>query len=395
MREWREVKIGDITNLYQGLAINKKTNYLLVEKSILPLLRIKDLQENTKKFFVNDKEAPKKCIADENDLIFTRTGIVGMVFMGKKGVVHNNCFRIVPKNDEVHLPFYYHYFNREKMRDYLTNISAGSVQPDMNHTIFKTVKVPFPPLKEQKVIAEVLSSLDDKIDLFHRQNKTLEELAQILFRQWFIEEAKDEWEEITLGSYVTTTTGYSYKSSELNESKNALITLKNFARDGSLRLDGFKEFTGTKFKEKQVVYDGDLVISHTDITQEADIIGNPIIVSNIHGYETLIITMDLMKVESNEDWLTREYLYYLFKSSDFKFHCLCNSNGTTVLHMSRKTIPSYKVKIPNKDRIFDFTVKAKDLLEKQSKNREQIKTLQNMRDTLLPKLMSGEVRVEI
>ncbi|RLA58052.1 MAG: hypothetical protein DRQ78_12760, partial [Epsilonproteobacteria bacterium] len=212
MSEWKEVKVGDIANLYQGLAINKKTDYLLVEKSTLPLLRIKDLQENTQEFFVNDKEAPVKCIVNEDDLVFTRTGIVGMVFMGKKGVLHNNCFRIVPKNDEMYLPFYYHYFNRERMRDYLTNISAGSVQPDMNHTIFKTLKVPFPPIKEQKAIAEVLSSLDDKIDILHRQNKTFEELAQTLFRQWFIEEAKDDWEEVSLENVTTKITDGSHTS---------------------------------------------------------------------------------------------------------------------------------------------------------------------------------------
>jgi hypothetical protein len=62
--------------------------------------------------------------------------------------------------------------------------------------------------------------------------------------------------------------------------------------------------------------------------------------------------------------------------------------------MSRKTIPSYKIKIPSKDKILDFTIKAKDLLEKQYKNQKQIKTLENIRDTLLPKLMSGEVRVK-
>ncbi len=83
---------------------------------------------------------------------------------------------------------------------------------------------------EQKAIAEVLSSLDDKIDLLHRQNRTLEELAQTLFRQWFIEEAKEEWEEIKLGDFVDCITGYSYKSDDLNDSKNALVTLKNFER---------------------------------------------------------------------------------------------------------------------------------------------------------------------
>ncbi|MBK2256672.1 restriction endonuclease subunit S [Francisella philomiragia] len=390
---WRECLIGKIFDLYQGLAINSKTNHLIVRESKLPLLRIKDLQENTQEIFISDTEAPQKCIATENDLIFTRTGIVGLVFMGRKGVVHNNCFRIVPKSENTYLPFYFYYFNREVVRDYLTNIAAGSVQPDMNHTIFKKIQVPLPPLAEQKAIAEVLSSLDDKIDLLHQQNQTLEDMAQTLFREWFIEKADEGWEEVKLGDYVECINGYTYKSSELMESRNALVTLKNFARDGSLRLDGFKEFTGMKFKEAQVVIDGDLVVAHTDITQNADIIGNPILVKNIHNYDKLVITMDLVKVEPLVNWIKKSYLYCLFKSDDFKFHCLCNSNGSTVLHMSKKAIPSYIFKLPPKELLVSFTKIVEDIFEKQDLNQNQIKTLDQTRDTLLPKLMSGQVRV--
>jgi type I restriction enzyme, S subunit len=134
-------------------------------------------------------------------------------------------------------------------------------------------------------------------------------------------------------------------------------------------------------------------VSHTDITQEADIIGNPVLVVDMGRYDNLIITMDLMKVESKVDWLSKEFLYYLFRTEDFKFHCLGNSNGTTVLHMSRKTIPEYKIKIPNIKRIEDFTNDVKEILQKQYVNILQIQTLENLRDTLLPKLLSGEVRI--
>ena len=174
-----------------------------------------------------------------------------------------------------------------------------------------------------------------------------------------------------------------------------MVTLKNFARDGSFRLDGFKEFTGTKYKDSQIVKHGDLVVSHTDITQEADIIGNPVLVVDMGKYDNLIITMDLMKVESKVDWLSKEFLYYLFRTEDFKFHCLGNSNGTTVLHMSRKTIPEYKTKIPSIERIEEFTNDVKEILQKQYVNILQIQTLENLRDTLLPKLLSGEVRVKL
>ncbi|MGP8320529.1 MAG: restriction endonuclease subunit S [Methanosarcinaceae archaeon] len=275
----------------------------------------------------------------------------------------------------------------------IASMTGTSGRQRVQTDVVKQHEFLFPPLSEQRAIASVLSSLDDKIDLLHRQNKTLEAMAETLFRQWFVEGADEGWEVVKLRKYVKCTTGYSYKSADLNPSTNALVTLKNFARDGSFRMDGFKEYTG-KYKDTQIVKQGDLVVSHTDITQEADIIGNPALVIDTGQFETLIITTDLMKVESNVDWLGKEFLYYLFKSPDFKFYCLGCSNGTTVLHMSRNAIPGYEFKIPNKNRVKIFTATVVPILEKIFKNAFQIRTLEKLRDTLLPKLMSGEVRVK-
>lgn len=400
MSDWKEVKLGDIADIIGGGT--PKTSVEEYWNGDIPWLSPRDLTGYNEVYISNGnrfiteyglKKSSAK-LMPKGTVLLTSRAPIGYVVIAKNEICTNQGFKsLVPKKDICNSEFLYYWIKNSV--NYLQQLGTGTTFAEISGSVIKNIDILLPSLKEQKAIAEVLIGLDDKIDLLHKQNKTLENLAQTLFRQWFVEEAKDDWNQITLGDYVTVITGYSYKGVELNESKNALITLKNFARDGSFRLDGFKEFTGTKFKEKQVVCSGDLVVSHTDITQEADIIGNPIIVSNIHNYKTLIITMDLMKVESNEEWLTKEYLYYLFKSSDFKFHCLCNSNGTTVLHMSRKTIPSYKVKIPSKDIIFDFTTKAKDLLKKQNKNQQQIKTLENTRNILLPKLMSGEVGVNI
>jgi len=271
---------------------------------------------------------------------------------------------------------------------------TGAVQPKLSKRNLLSILLSIlPPLPEQRAIASVLSSLDDKIDLLHRENKTLEAMAETLFRQWFIEEAKEGWKVIKLEKYVECVTGCSYKSIDLNPSNIALVTLKNFARDGSFRMDGFKEYTGD-YKKSQIVKQGDLVVAHTDITQEGDIIGNPVLIINPGQYKTLVITMDLMKVESTTEWLSKEFLYYLFKTPDFKFHCLGCSNGTTVLHMSRNAIPSYELKIPNKEKVIAFTKRVRPIIEKKFTNIFQIHTLEKLRDTLLPKLMSGEVRVK-
>ncbi|MCB5267861.1 MAG: restriction endonuclease subunit S [Candidatus Cloacimonetes bacterium] len=399
MRSWREFKLGDVSEVIGGgtpkTAINEYWN------GNIPWLTPRDLTGYDKVYISHGErhitdEGLKNSSAKlmpKGTVLLTSRAPIGYVAIAENEICTNQGFKsLVPNFEILNSEFLYYWLKSNT--DYLQQLGTGTTFAEISGSVVKDIDISLPPLEEQKAIAEVLSSLDDKIDLLHRQNQTLESLAQTLFRQWFIEEVKEEWEEIKLGDFVDCITGYSYKSDDLNDSKNALVTLKNFARDGSFRLDGFKEFTGTKYKDSQIVKHGDLVVSHTDITQEADIIGNPVLVVDMGKYDNLIITMDLMKVESKVDWLSKEFLYYLFRTEDFKFHCLGNSNGTTVLHMSRKTIPEYKTKIPSIERIEEFTNDVKEILQKQYVNILQIQTLENLRDTLLPKLLSGEVRVK-
>ena len=405
MSSWKECKLGDVLELItKGTTPPNGQGFVKLGINYIKSDAINYNGRIDKSKFVQidleTHEKFKRSQLREFDILFSMAG----AYLGKNAIVTseilpantNQALAILRLNQTLAIPRYVSYYlSQNEIVDFVNNMSGQSAQPNINFQEISSIPLLLPPPEEQKAIAEVLSSLDDKIDLLHRQNQTLESLAQTLFRQWFIEEAKEEWEEIKLGDFVDCITGYSYKSDDLNDSKNALVTLKNFARDGSFRLDGFKEFTGTKYKDSQIVKHGDLVVSHTDITQEADIIGNPVLVVDMGRYDNLIITMDLMKVESKVDWLSKEFLYYLFRTEDFKFHCLGNSNGTTVLHMSRKTIPEYKTKIPSIKRIEEFTKDVKEILQKQYVNILQIQTLENLRDTLLPKLLSGEVRVYI
>ncbi|WP_180072976.1 restriction endonuclease subunit S [Acinetobacter sp. YH12075] len=276
----------------------------------------------------------------------------------------------------------------------LNQFAQGSSHPLLTQTLLNSIEVGIPSsLAEQKAIASVLSSLDDKIDLLHRQNKTLEAMAETLFRQWFIEEAKEDWELETLGNHIQSVNGVSYKSSELNPSNIALVTLKNFERNGGLRTDGFKEFTGT-FKDSQIMEDGDIAVAHTDLTQDASLIGNPIYILNLSNYDKLVISMDLVKVNLDSNTITKCFLFHLLKSTDFKDYALACSNGSSVIHLSKKALPSFKFKCPPTEKIGRFTNLVDPMDQKIQKNIKQIQTLENLRDTLLPKLMSGEVRVQ-
>ena len=294
----------------------------------------------------------------------------------------------IPDKNKCDLNFVFYtlkYFQKE-----LQQMGDGSVQDNINLGTFEQIKFPFPPLPEQTAIASILSSLDDKIDLLHRQNKTLEQLAETLFRSYF-PMTNEENKYVELGNYVDCINGVSYKSSELNPSKVGMVSLKSFDRNGGFSIDGFKEFTG-KFKEKQEVVEGDLIVAHTDITQDAEVIGNPALVISNPNFDTMTISMDIVKVISKVDWISIEFLYFLMRTREFKSHCEGCANGSTVLHLNKQAIPTFEFPKPDKTKIADFTKQAREIVNKIFLNHRQLRSLVKTRDTLLPKLMSGEVR---
>jgi len=153
---FEQESIEPLVDLVQGLAINSKTNHLLVKKSNMPLLRIADLRTDDYRQFIDENKVPKKCIANENDIIYTRTGQVGLVFMNKKGVVHNNCFRVLLKTDKLDNRYLYYYLQDLDVKNYLIGLTNNAAQPDLTHTLFNTLKIHIPPLEIQSQIVEEL-----------------------------------------------------------------------------------------------------------------------------------------------------------------------------------------------------------------------------------------------
>lgn len=389
MSEWKEYKLGEVVEIIKDTympAGNSDHAYIGLEHIEQESLRLNsvgvssDVKSNKFKFKANDvlfgKLRPyfRKVVKPQFDGICS-TDI--WVFRAKKEFDQNFLFYFLANWDFVNTA---------------NNAEGGTRMPRADWSFLKETEWDFPPLPEQKSIASILSSLDDKIDLLHRQNKTLEALAEALFRQWFVEEANTK-EEICLEDYVDTINGYSYKSSELNPSDNALVTLKSFHRDGSFRLDGFKEFTG-KINEHQIVKQGDLIVAHTDITQDAEVIGNPVLVIGDPKYKTLVMTMDCVKVIPKNNKMSIPFLYFLMRTREFKFHCLGCANSTTVLHLSKKAIPTFWFVKPDFEKIRLFTEETENMIQKIFNNHSQIRILTRLRDTLLPKLMSGEVRMK-
>jgi len=200
------------------------------------------------------------------------------------------------------------------------------------------------------------------------------------------------WSYDSLANYISVTKGKSYKSAELGESTTALVTLKSFLRGGGYRTDGIKPYTG-KYKDEQVVQPGELIMAYTDVTQAADIIGKPAIVIKDESIDTLVASLDVGIVRVKSQAVNIMFLYHLFKTKRFQGYILGYTSGTTVLHLAKGWFDSYKILLPKQEIMDTFNKLVKPLFKQLQLNIEEESSLQKTRDTLLPKLLSGEIEV--
>lgn len=338
----------------------------------------------------------------EDGTVFNGKGPMLQLVNGKFWV--SNHSHVLQGKDEVATKLLYYVLKNISVSPYIT----GAVQPKLTKENLYNITFSFSDSEfEQKGVVKMLSSLDDKIELLRKQNETLEKIAQEIFKEWFVDfkiEGKklklkngvpEGWKLWKLEELVNVVNGYSYKGSELKEKSDfGLVTLKSFDKNGGFQIRGFKPFIGSPKKEHEAIV-GDIVVAHTDLTQDADVLGNPAFIFDSGGFKKMYITMDLAKVISKRDKIKNAFLYFLMKTYEFKRHCVGFSNGTTVLHLSRKAIPSYEIILPdNLKLVEDFSVFANKTMNKIILNNSQIQTLSRLRDTLLPKLMSGGMRID-
>ena len=312
------------------------------------------------------------------------------------------------------------------VQNQLREKSTGTTVIGVRQSELRTVEIPLPPLAEQRKIAHILGTLDDKIELNRQMNETLEATARAIFKSWFVDfdpvRAKMEgrepvgmdaetadlfpsafqdsplgkipegWKVERIGNLVEIVKGRSYKSSELTESDTALVTLKSILRGGGYRADGLKSYNG-KYKPEQIITPGELVVSYTDVTQQAEVVGKPAIVRASSEYKTLVASLDLGIIRPLQSTVSVRFLYYLFRSYDFQSHINGYATGTTVLHLSKDGIPSYRFALPTDTLLCKFDSVVNPFFARIESNEIQSRILSEVRDTLLPKLLSGEIRV--
>ena len=422
--EWKEVRLGDIVEIVNGFAFKSKAFTL----DGIPVIKIKNIKAG--KVILNDLDYistsdinPKYTKIRSSDILITMTGNrmdgspetwVGKVSLFRhQGDFYLNqrvsALRLI--DDSVDNNFLSYYLSSWQSQLYFAlNSNSSGGQANITPAVVNEYRLMVPELETQRCIASILSSLDRKIELNNKINADLEEMAQAIFKNWFVdfEPFKDGkfvdselgmipegWKVISLNEILDNVSGYSYKGSELQSSNIAMATIKNFERKGGFKTEGYKEIViSKKIKETQFVNMFDVLVAHTDLTQNAEIVGNPAIVLSKGGYEKLIMSMDLTKVISKIDGITNGLLYCILSTSRFKEHALGYVNGTTVLHMSKKAVPEYTCAFPKDiNQIRDLCITLDSIYKRMAVTYEENSRLSLLRDTLLPRLMSGELEI--
>ena len=390
MTEWRQFKLKDIlepdgyirgpfgSSLRRGELKNEGIPVYEQEHAIKGIRKFRYYIDQNK-----FNELKRFCVKT-GDIIISCSGTVGEVSVIKeedpKGIISQALLILRADKNVAYQPFLKYFLMSPYGKSSITSRSDGSVQVNIaKRQVIENIDILLPPLPEQKAIAEVLSSLDDKIDLLTRQNKTLEDLAQAYFRKWFIEDANDEWEEKGLDEIADFLNGlplqkYPYKTGNpLHVIK--IKELNNGFTDSS-------DLCSADIPEQYIVHPGDVIFSWSGSLKV-----------DIWKYGKGALNQHLFKVTSCN--YPKWFYYFWIKYHLPEFKMIAESKATTMGHIQRRDLSNAIVLVPENQEINNMDNIMSPLIKKIEQNNAQILVLQKLRDTLLPKLISGEIRVKM
>lgn len=329
---------------------------------------------------------------------------IGKVTMTDRPSFSNQQINSIIPHSGQHDPDFVYYLCR-LLPATLVSFAGGAATPIINKTTFSSIEVPVPEYKIQRKIAAVLSAYDDLIANNQRRIALLESMAEEIYREWFVrmrfpgadqtEFSKGipcNWRYQRLNEVCSIVKGKSYAAEDLSDDDTAMpfVTLKSFNRGGGYRGAGLKFYKG-EFKDDQLVRQGDIVMAVTDMTQDRVVVGQAARIPDL-GERGAVISLDVMKLVPKTVDGTFLYLYLRF--SGFSNYIKEFANGANVLHLKPDLVGKQSVALPAMDLQLTLSKLAEPLLQEAEQLTQVSEKLEAMRDALLPRLISGKLRVD-
>ena len=386
---WRTTKLGDVTKFNQK-SIDKNYSYKdikYLDTGSITKGRIESLQ------VLNIQKAPnraKRLVKDKN-IIYSNVRPIqrhyGFIKNPIENFVVSTGFSVIEVNQsKAHSYFIYNVLTSNDIVEKLDKIAEGTTTayPSLKPSDIENLKIKLPPLPEQKAIAEVLSSLDDKIELLHEQNKTLENIAQILFHKYFIKDAKPHWQEKPLSYFGEIICGKtpSKKVPEYFRNEIPFIKIPDMHNNTFV------------FKTEDMLSKLGQSSQHKKILPEKSICVSCIATVGL-------ISMNAFKSQTNQQINSivpnrseyRYFIYLFMKKSKALLEAMARG-GTATMNLNTGDFSKIKILMPSNKIILQFHSIIKPLFEKIFHNQSQILELEKLRDTILPKLITGQIRVK-
>lgn len=392
MGEWKEYKLGDIAEILDFKRKPLSSMERSGRKGIYPYYGASGIIDNIDDYIF---EGEHVLISEDGENLRTRQTPIAFLANGKFWV--NNHAHIV-KSDYVHNRLICYYFAQLDLNPYIT----GAVQPKLSQESLNKIPIYLPiSIDERNRIVRVLSSLDDKIDLLHRENATLEALTETLFLRYFIENPNPEWKEGKLGDYVYETIGGEWGKEAPEEEYNMPVRCLRGADVADLN-DGLAQRTPLRYI-KQSKYDkiephsGDIILEisgGTDTCSTGRVAYINDSVRQLFDYPIVFSNFcRLLRVKEEHTYFVYCFFRYLHKQGEF-FNLENGSSGIHNLNYKAALYDDLGWPVPtDKKLVIEFGEKVKPYFDKIHANKKQILSLSAQRDGILPRLMSGEVKM--
>ena len=385
MSEWKECKLGEVifSNVSSITASypNKTIKYL--DTGSITCGKIDSFQEIP----LNEAPSRAKRLVKDGSIVYSTVRPIqrhyGYIKNPSENLVVSTGFSVIETQpDLADSLFIYNLLASKDVVELLDTIAEGSTSayPSLKPTDIENIDILLPPLPEQKAIASVLSSLDDKIDLLHRQNKTLEAMAEALFRQWFVEKPNSIWEEKPLSYIANFLNGLACQKYPPKNEIEKLPVLK--IRELSNGITEASDWATSSVNKEYIVELGDVIFAWSAS-----------LMVKIWDGERCVLNQHLFKVTS-ENYPKWFYLCWCKHHLD-EFIAISASHATTMGHIKRSDLDNAMVLIPSDKELNVMTEIMEPIVEKKITNYQQLSVLNKLRDSLLPKLISGEVRVTV
>lgn len=406
LEDWKKCKLGEITNLATGYAFKSK---YYEDVGSLKVIRGKNVTEGylrwggDSRFWNHSVEKLDKYNLEESDIVI---GMDGSKIGKNRAIVRRNDLpsilaqrvaRVRAKEEKACQSYIWQLINNNLFENYVENVKTGTSIPHISLSQINDFDVLLPPLKEQRAIGSVLSALDDKIEVNLQINKSLEDMAMALYKHWFVDFAPFEngefveselgmipkgWEVKKLGDIAEVNTKSIKKSDKIND-----IEYIDIASVNEGWVSGIEPmlFSKAPSRARRIVSDGDIVWSTVRPNRKSRFLALGFSSKTVVSTGFAVITPKLVSYS---------YLYPYTCTEDFADYLVSRATGSSFPAVTGTVFKEAKILIPQKTILDSFTEIIKPLFVQFSLNNSENQTLTVLKDNLLPKLISGEIRVK-